>query len=145
MRGSKLIGEYSYMHPEKRVSLVERGIESDVVENPKMKEALMEVENVLGFIFSTGWNRTQDPIPLSSSDVDNMLGEERESSLESGSRHSEGSLTEGEQVEIIDGAFQGNMATVQKIDFNKKRIEVSIRIFKKDTKVELSYNQVKRK
>lgn len=114
------------------------------LEDLKVKEVLMEVDNVLGFVFSTGWSRIKEPIPLSKVDVDNMLGEKSDSSGGEIGR-SEGGLAEGEEVEIIDGAFQGNMAIVQKIDFNKKRIEVSIRIFKKDTKVELSYNQVKRK
>jgi transcriptional antiterminator NusG len=114
------------------------------LEDPKVKEVLMEVDNVLGFVFSTGWSRIKEPIPLSKADVDNMLGEKSDSSGDETGRP-EGGLVEGEEVEIIDGAFQGNMAIIQKIDFNRKRIEVSIRIFKKDTKVELSYNQVKRK
>ena len=57
----------------------------------------------------------------------------------------EGLPSKGQSVKIISGPFKDMEATVQKIDLNSKKVEVIIKVFKKDTPVSLHYNQIKRK
>ena len=117
--------------------LVEIDLSADGV-----KDRLINVPGVLGFVVPDGFGRRKDPIPLSDFEISNMLGKADKS--EAVSSASEGLLQEGDDVEIVEGAFQGHKAVVQKADSQSKKIEVLVQIFKKDTKLELNYNQVKK-
>ena len=112
------------------------------LQNDNVVEMLYGIDGVRGFVTPTGFGRTQTPIPLSQTEIDSMLG--KADNYKSVHTAFDDAMNEGDQVEIIHGAFQGHTATVQKADKHSKKIEVILQIFKQDTKLELDYNQVKK-
>ncbi len=108
-----------------------------------VKQCLIQTEGVVGFVTPTGSGKSKHPIPLVQAQIDNMLG--KAATNENIQKNLDEAIKEGDSIEIIDGAFQGNQAIVQKTDKQSKRIEVTVRIFQKDTKLELNYSQVRKK
>ena len=52
--------------------------------------------------------------------------------------------TIGETVKVIDGPFNGFNGTVEKINEEKRKLEVMVKIFGRKTPLELSYMQVEK-
>jgi len=50
----------------------------------------------------------------------------------------------GETVKVIDGPFNGFNGTVEKINEEKRKLEVMVKIFGRKTPLELSYMQVEK-
>lgn len=50
----------------------------------------------------------------------------------------------GDQVRIIEGAFDGFSATVEEVQLEKSRLRVIVKVFERDTPVELEFDQVER-
>ena len=49
-----------------------------------------------------------------------------------------------EQVEIMNGAFEGFVGTVQEINKEKSKVKVLVSMFGRETPVELEFSQVKK-
>ena len=49
-----------------------------------------------------------------------------------------------EQVEIMNGAFEGFVGTVQEINKEKNKVKVLVSMFGRETPVELEFSQVKK-
>jgi transcription termination/antitermination protein NusG len=54
------------------------------------------------------------------------------------------SFSKGAAVKVIDGPFNGFEGTVEEIFDDKKKLNVSVKIFGRSTPVELSYIQVEK-
>lgn len=52
---------------------------------------------------------------------------------------------EGEEIIVIDGPFRGFKGMVNKIDKNKKTVDVSVKVFGRDTFLTLNIDQVDKK
>lgn len=50
----------------------------------------------------------------------------------------------GETVKVVDGPFNGFNGTVEKINEEKRKLEVMVKIFGRRTPLELSYMQVEK-
>ncbi len=96
--------------------------------------------NILGFL---GETKGGDPIPLRQSEVNRMLGKVDELSLQE-----ESDIVipfiHGENVKVIDGPFNGFDGTIEKINEEKRKLEVMVKIFGRKTPLELSYMQVEK-
>ena len=111
--------------------------------NSYVKDILSDVEGVYGFVGVGGWGREQEPVPIPYREIENML---KCLSGGEGSTLVEAALyEEGDMVEIVDGAFQGTVATVKRVFPARKRIEVFVKMFNNLTPVEFAYSQVKRR
>ncbi len=100
-------------------------------------ELIQEVRATTGVIHFLGKDH---PIPLRKSEVQKMFGEiddlaDMEAKLID-------PFLEGESVKITDGPFNDFVGTVEEVDEDKKKIKVIVKIFGKDTPVELSFYQV---
>ncbi len=100
-------------------------------------ELIQEVRATTGVIHFLG---KDNPIPLRKSEVQKMFGEiddlsDMEAKLID-------PFLEGESVKITDGPFNDFVGTVEEVDEDKKKIKVIVKIFGKDTPVELSFYQV---
>ena len=51
-------------------------------------------------------------------------------------------LYEGQQVKVIDGPFSDFIGTVTGIDSDKKRVKLIVSVFKRETPIELGFDQI---
>lgn len=100
-------------------------------------QLVKHTERVLGFIGGT----PERPLPISKVEADRILERLKETS---GSPRPKTLFEVGEQVRATDGAFKDFSGTVEKVDYEKSRLTVSIAIFGRATPVELEFSQVEK-
>jgi transcriptional antiterminator NusG len=101
---------------------------------------IKSITNVIGFL---GETKGGDPVPLRQSEVNRMLGKVDELAIEADSNIPI-PFTKGETVKVIDGPFNGFDGTIEKINEEKRKLEVMVKIFGRKTPLELSYMQVEK-
>lgn len=100
------------------------------------------VPGVIGFLGTNGTGSSKDPVPLRQSEVNRILGkvddtDEFEVKLEN-------PFIKGQSVKVMDGPFSGFTGTVEEIFEEKKKLNVIVKIFGRNTPVELNYMQVEK-
>ena len=106
----------------------------------EIPHVIKSVTNVIGFL---GETKGGEPIPMRQSEVNRMLGKVDELSLQDESDIII-PFIHGENVKVIDGPFNGFDGTIEKINEEKRKLEVMVRIFGRKTPLELSYMQVEK-
>jgi len=100
---------------------------------------LRNVTNVIGFLGDT---KGGEPVPMRQSEVNRILGKVDELS------ESDEELTipfvVGETVKVIDGPFNGFNGIIEKVNEEKKKLEVMVKIFGRKTPLELGFMQVEK-
>jgi transcription termination/antitermination protein NusG len=97
---------------------------------------IKDVPKVTGFLGSAG-----TPAPVSTKEIDKILGNIKEGSLAPEPRVS---FDIGEQVKVCEGPFASFNGLVEEVDEEKSRLKVSVSIFGRPTPIELEYNQVEK-
>ena len=92
---------------------------------------------VLGFVGGSG----DKPIPLAENEAQNLI-----QSMQDGVDRPKPKVMfePGEVVRIIEGPFNDFNGVVEKVDFDKNRLKVSVLVFGKPTPIELSLTQVEK-
>ena len=91
---------------------------------------------VTGFVGS----ESTKPIPLTESEVKNILRPEGESIR----RRQTIDVEPGQSVRINSGAFEGHPATVTEVDRERGRLKAVVEIFGRETIVDLDFDQVEK-
>jgi transcriptional antiterminator NusG len=89
-----------------------------------------------------GETKGGDPVPLRIAEVNRMLGKVDELTMTT--EHIAIPFTRGENVKVIDGPFNGFNGTIEKVNEEKRKLEVMVKIFGRKTPLELSYMQVEK-
>jgi len=100
---------------------------------------IKSINGVIGFL---GETKGGDPVPLRQSEVNRMLGKVDELTVKDDNVNIPYII--GETVKVIDGPFNGFNGTVEKINEEKRKLEVMVKIFGRKTPLELSYMQVEK-
>ena len=100
------------------------------------------IKSITGVIGFLGEVKGGDPVPLRKSEVNRMLGKVDELSVKTDNVAIPFVL--GETVKVIDGPFNGFNGTVEKVNEEKRKLEVMVKIFGRKTPLELSYMQVEK-
>ncbi len=100
------------------------------------------IKSITGVIGFLGEVKGGDPVPLRKAEVNRMLGKVDELSVKTDNIAIPYIL--GETVKVIDGPFNGFNGTVEKINEEKRKLEVMVKIFGRKTPLELSYMQVEK-
>lgn len=100
---------------------------------------IKSITNVIGFL---GETKGGDPVPLRKSEVNRMLGKVDELAIQD--ENIAIPFTSGETVKVIDGPFNGFDGTIEKVNEEKRKLEVMVKIFGRKTPLELSYMQVEK-
>ena len=100
---------------------------------------IKSISGVIGFL---GETKGGEPLPLRKSEVNRMLGKVDELSLETDNLLIP--FTIGETIKVIDGPFNGFNGTIEKINEEKRKLEVMVKIFGRKTPLELSFGQVEK-
>jgi len=100
---------------------------------------IKSVTNVIGFL---GETKGGEPVPLRQQEVNRMLGKVDELAL--ATEHVAIPFTVGENIKVIDGPFNGFTGAIEKVNEEKRKLEVMVKIFGRKTPLELSYMQVEK-
>ena len=139
---------YRVVIPEEKVVEVKDGTTKEkvkkmfpgyiLVEMVMTDEAWYVVRNtpgVTGFIGSSG--KGAKPTPLQPYEVDNILGNMGISRM-----NVETELTEGSQVKIVAGPFNGMFGKVDTVDLTNQKVTLLVDLFGQETPVEVELYQV---
>jgi len=105
----------------------------------ELPHVIKSVTGVIGFL---GETKGGDPIPMRKSEVNRMLGKVDELSVQDDNIAIP--FVIGETVKVIDGPFNGFDGAIEKINEEKRKLEVMVKIFGRKTPLELSYMQVEK-
>jgi len=107
-------------------------------------EALHLIKTMPGVLGFLGKNNgtSMTPEPLRQYEINRILGVQEQANEEVISHTV--SFSKGEEVKVIDGPFSGFVGTVEEIFDDKKKLNVVVKIFGRNTPVELSYVQVEK-
>jgi transcriptional antiterminator NusG len=100
---------------------------------------IKSVTSVIGFL---GETKGGEPVPLRLSEVNRMLGKVDELSIKIDNVAIPFSI--GETVKVVDGPFNGFNGTIEKVNDEKRKLEVMVKIFGRKTPLELSFMQVEK-
>ncbi|WP_127560795.1 transcription termination/antitermination protein NusG [Saccharospirillum alexandrii] len=96
-----------------------------------------EIPRVMGFIGGT----PEKPAPLTSREADGILQRVKEGV----DKPTQKTIYEpGEVVRVNDGPFADFNGTVEKVNYEKNRVQVSVSIFGRATPVELEFTQIEK-
>jgi len=129
-QGKKKIRERSFLPG---YVLLEADLSGEVI------QAIKDVPGVIGFL---GTERGQKPVPLRTQEINKILGKVDELS-EQGVQMAD-PFMKGEPVKVMAGPFNGFSGTVEEIYDDKKKLKVMVKIFGRNTPVELGYTQVEK-
>lgn len=100
------------------------------------------IKSITGVIGFLGEVKGGDPVPLRLSEVNRMLGKVDELAVNVDTQSIPFKLNE--TVKVIDGPFNGFNGTIEKINEEKRKLEVMVKIFGRKTPLELSFMQVEK-
>ncbi len=100
---------------------------------------LRSVPNIIGFLGDT---KGGEPVPMRQSEVYRILG--RVDEMAASGEEMNIPYVVGETVKVIDGPFNGFNGIIEKINEEKKKLEVMVKIFGRKTPLELSFMQVEK-
>jgi transcriptional antiterminator NusG len=103
----------------------------------ELPHIIKSITGVIGFL---GEVKGGEPVPMRKSEINRMLGKVDELSVQNDNVAIP--YVVGETVKVIDGPFNGFDGTIEKINEEKRKLEVMVKIFGRKTPLELSYMQV---
>ncbi len=103
---------------------------------------ITSIPGVIGFLGGEGSGDAKVPVPLRQSEVNRILGkvdetEEMDEKLST-------PFIIGESVKVMDGPFSGFTGSVEEVFEERKKLNVMVKIFGRNTPVELNYMQVEK-
>ena len=113
--------------------LMEAELDGEVI------QAIKDVPGVIGFL---GSEKGQKPVPLRPAEINKILGKVDE--MNEIGEVPEDPFVMGEPVRLMAGPFNGFTGTVEEIYEDKKKLKVMVKIFGRNTPVELNYYQVEK-
>ena len=108
----------------------------------RVVHVVKNIPGALGFLGAKGWGLAKPPVPLRQAEVNRILG--RLDAAEDSGVGLETPFTVGEMVKVIDGPFSGFSGSIQEIFEERKKLNITVKIFGRNTPIELSYVQVEK-
>ncbi len=100
------------------------------------------IKNITGVIGFLGETKGGLPTPIRSNEVNKILGTVDD--LAESDAQLNIPFIVGETVKVINGAFNGFTGTIEKVNEEKKKLEVMVKIFGRKTPLELGYLEVEK-
>src|SRR5690606_3613421 len=110
--------------------------------NGEAYHVVNNIPGVIGFLGSSGTGSSKDPVPLRQSEVNRIRG--KVDQLDELEERLETPLMKGETLKVMVGPCSGFTVSVEDISEDKKKLNVMVKIFGRNTPVELSYMQVEK-
>lgn len=107
--------------------------------NPEAIQLIKDVPGVVGFL---GSEKGKIPNPLREAEINKILGKVDE--LQDATEVMENPFAIGENVKVMDGPFNGFTGVIEEVHEDKKKLKIMVKIFGRNTPIELDYLQVER-
>lgn len=115
-------------------------VEADL-NNGEAYHTVTSIPGIIGFLGS-GTGTSKVPIPLRQTEINRIFGKVDE--IEETEEISGTPFFIGESVKVMDGPFSGFTGTVEEVFHEKRKLNVMVKIFGRNTPVELNYMQVEK-
>lgn len=102
----------------------------------ELEDIIKNVNSVIGFL-----GENNKPVPLRESEVNRILGKVDEMAEEGESLVN---YYVGESVKVMDGPFNGFNGVIEEVQEEKKKLKVMVKVFGRQTPLELNYMQVEK-
>lgn len=117
------------------------------LEHGEAYHTILSIPGVIGFLGAEDQQgnksaKNRVPIPLRESEVNRILG--RIGEVDDEEEQLETPFVVGEEVKVMDGPFSGFIGNVEEIFEERKKLKVMVKIFGRNTPVELNYMQVEK-
>lgn len=106
-------------------------------------EILYAIKNAPGVVYFLGEGKKGKPIPMRKNEVIKMLSILNDSSVVDDGMIKIPFIV-GESVKVIDGPFNGFNGTIEKINEEKRKVELSVLIFGRKTPLEVNFIQIEK-
>ena len=116
--------------------MVEASLVGEVV------HVIKSIPGVIGFLGAGGMGTSKDPVALRQNEVNRILGKVDE--VEDTEETLGTPFIIGEGVKVMDGPFSGFTGIVEEVFEDRKKLNVTVKIFGRNTPVELNYAQVEK-
>lgn len=116
-------------------------IQADLT-NGETQHIITNTPDVIGFLGEGSTSSTKEPVPLRQNEVNRILGRVDES--DENEEKLDTPFIIGESVKVMDGPFSGFTGTVEEVFEDRKKLNVTVKIFGRNTPVELNYIQVEK-
>jgi len=100
------------------------------------------IKNIPGVIGFLGETKGGLPVPMRLTEINRILGTVDD--LQGGDAQLNIPFIVGETVKVINGPFNGFTGTIEKVNEEKKKLEVMVKIFGRKTPLELGYLEVEK-
>ncbi|MGK7395936.1 MAG: transcription termination/antitermination protein NusG [Candidatus Cyclobacteriaceae bacterium M3_2C_046] len=100
------------------------------------------IPGVIGFLGASGGSNAKTPVPLRQSEINRILGKVDE--VDEFEEKLDTPFIVGETVKVMDGPFSGFTGNVEEVFEERKKLNVMVKIFGRNTPVELNYMQVEK-
>jgi transcriptional antiterminator NusG len=107
----------------------------------EVEPVITNIPGIIGFL-SENHGTSKKPTPIRQSDINRILGRVDEANSED--PQLESNFVVGESVKVNDGPFSGFTGTVEEVFEDRKKLNVTVKIFGRNTPVELNYLQVEK-
>ena len=107
----------------------------------EVQHVIKNIPGVIGFLGS-GTGSSRVPIPLREAEINRLFGK-----FDGSDNQEEVMLSPfvvGEDVKVMDGPFSGFTGSIAQIFEDRKKLKVNVKIFGRNTPVELNYYQVEK-
>ncbi|WPP52529.1 transcription termination/antitermination protein NusG [Catalinimonas niigatensis] len=105
-------------------------------------DTITSIPNVIGFLGSNEKGDDKTPIPLRPNEVNRILGKVEDTDEEEVKMETPYMI--GEEVKVMDGPFSGFIGNIEEVFEERKKLKVMVKIFGRNTPVELNYMQVEK-
>ncbi|WP_185877257.1 transcription termination/antitermination protein NusG [Blattabacterium cuenoti] len=117
--------------------IIEANLEGEAI------HAIRSVPGVITFL-GEGKGSRSNPVPMRNEEVIRMLGKIKNDSESCEDILVSVPFTVGETIKVIDGPFSGFNGTIEKINEEKKKLELAVLIFGRKTPLELNFTQIEK-
>lgn len=110
--------------------------------NGEAKHVVTSIPGVIGFLGSHGASHSKEPVPLRQTEINRILGKVDE--IDEYEEKLDTPYILGESVKVMDGPFSGFTGAVEEVFEDRKKLKVMVKIFGRNTPMELNYMQVEK-
>lgn len=112
------------------------------VANGEVIHMVKNIPGIIGFLGQKAGEASTPPVPLRQSEVDRILGKVEE--IDDFDEQLDSPYIIGETLKVMDGPFSGFTGVIEEVFEERRKLNVMVKIFGRNTPVELSYMQVEK-